>query len=414
MTRPRAGGETRCEIVIVGGGDARQHVRAALLSAGLTDLVLLDPPGRGVLDSRFDDASDTWLVTTAAGEIVRAGVVVNADPAGYVPWLPRIAGRDDFRGESFHAAAWKPGFDPSGKRIAVIGTDAAAGHRLGGLTDAATSVTVFAHAPRRVVAEMPPWPTRATRWLRARLTPSRPAVVIASSAIEAVTASGVRTGDGVHHRADAIIYGTGFAIPDHVTDEAPTGAGGVPIRRVWHDGMEPFCGVAVRGFPNYFVVTGPDVGTQARYIAECLTLMQRTGSRRIEVRASSQRVFNERAQLRPAQPPPVASAFDLSASVPAGDGAYDGAATLEVGGHRHRVRVRLTGHLDPIDGHYHWQGTVFGSPSGPLSGDGVKLARTATLTVGRRSAPARIVEQTPWGTHSVAGVGAPPYAPSNG
>jgi hypothetical protein len=32
------------------------------------------------------------------------------------------------------------------------------------------------------------------------------------------------------------------------------------------------------------------------------------------------------------------------------------------------------------------------------------------LTVGERSAAARIVEQTPWGTHSVAGVGAPPYA----
>lgn len=137
--------------------------------------------------------------------------------------------------------------------------------------------------------------------------------------------------------------------------------------------------------------------------------MQRTGSRRIEGRASSQQVFNERAQLRPVEPPPVASAFDLSASTPAGDDTYDGAATLEIAGDRHPVRVRLTGHLDPIDGRYHWQGTVFGSPSQPLPGDLLGQARAATLTVGQRSAPARIVERTPWGTHTVAGIGAPPY-----
>jgi hypothetical protein len=74
------------------------------------------------------------------------------------------------------------------------------------------------------------------------------------------------------------------------------------------------------------------------------------------------------------------------------------------------VWVRLAGHLDPIDGQYHWQGTVFGSSSQPLPDEALKQARTATLTVGARSASARIIERTPWGTHTVAGVGAPPYA----
>jgi cation diffusion facilitator CzcD-associated flavoprotein CzcO len=177
--------------------------------------------------------------------------------------------------------------------------------------------------------------------------------------------------------------------------------------------MEPFYGVAVRGLPNYFFITGPDPDAQARYVAECLKAMGRSDSGRIEVRASSQQVFNERAQLRDAEPPPVASAFDFSASAPAGEDTYDGAATLEIAGTRRSVRVRLTGHLDPIDGHYHWQGTMFGSPSEPLSGEILKQARTGTLTVGERSSQARIVEQTPWGTHSVAGVGAPPYTLSN-
>lgn len=405
MTDSRAGGESRCHIAIVGAGVGGQNARDALTAAGFTGVVVLD---QHVLKSRFDDASDTWLLATAGGEIVRADVVVAAGRGVYVPWLPRIAGRDEFRGESFHAAAWDPAFDPRGKRIAVIGTDATAGYHLSRVADTAASVTVFARAPRRVVTEVPLWRSRATRWLR-RPGASRSSVVIASSAVEAVTASDVRTADGVHHSVDAIIYGTGFSIPDHVADEALTGAGGLPIRRAWHDGMEPFFGAAVHGFPNYFFTTGPDPSAQTRYIVECLKLMKRTGSARIEVRASSQHVFNERAQLRPAEPPPVASAFDLSASVPAGDDAYDGTATLEIAGNRHPVRVRLTGHLDPIDGRYHWQGTVFDSPSDDLS-----QARTATLTVGERSAAARIVERTPWGTHSVAGVGAPPYALSNG
>lgn len=395
------------QIVVVGAGRAGQCARAALSAAGATDVAMLDKAhGSEVTRSTFDDDSDSWLLTTACGEVFRARVVIAAYRPAQVPWLPDIAGRDEFRGASFPAAQWDPDFDPSGKRIAVVGTDASAGHHLGDLVETAASVTVFAHSPRRVVTEVPFWSTRAKRWLRRRARPAgrRPALVLAGSAIEAVTASGIRTVDGVDHSVEAIIYGTGYSIPEEVSDETLIGANRLIIRQAWHDGMEPFYGVAVRGFPNYFLCTGPDPAAQAHYIAGCLTLMERTCSSRIEVRGSSQRVFNERAQLEEAEAPPAASAFDLSSSAPSGEDTYDGAATLTIAGSDHPVRVRLTGHLDPIDGRYHWQGTVFS----PLTA-AAKQARTATLTVGKRSAPARIVEQTPWGTHSVAGVGAPPY-----
>ncbi|OOK79187.1 putative monooxygenase [Mycobacterium kansasii] len=166
----------------------------------------------------------------------------------------------------------------------------------------------------------------------------------------------------------------------------------------------------MHGFPNYFFISGPDnanAAVQLRYVAEALDLMNRTASTRIEVLRSTQQVFNERAQLKPVHAQRVSRAFDLSADAP-DDDTYDGAATLELAGTRLPVHVRLAGHLDPIDGNYHWQGTVFD----PLPPDSLTQSRTATLTVGDRSAPARIVEQTPWGTHSVAGVGAPPYPPS--
>lgn len=410
MTQPRELAQPHHDIAIIGAGAGARSVRTALQGAGVTDYVILDDQ---VHKSRFDDDTDTWRLTTTDGEMVQAHIVITADRLAHAPWLPDVAGRDDFAGESFHAAAPDPDFDPSGKHIAVVGTDTAAGNAIAALVEAAAPVTVFAYAPRRVVADVPIWSTRGARWLRRRIRPVARHPRVASTAIEAVTSSGIRTVDGIEHRVDVVIYGTGYSIPEDVCDQSLVGAAGLTIRDAWRDGMEPFCGVAVRGFPNYFFLTGPDIDAQARYIVECLKLMQRTGSRRIEVRGSSQQVFNERAQLAPAPAPAPASAFDLSSSGPEGDDTYDGAATLEIAGARHPVRVRLAGHLDPIDGRYHWQGTVFCSPGRPLPDDALKQARTATLTVGHCSAPARIVEQTPWGTHSVAGVGAPPYASSD-
>jgi cation diffusion facilitator CzcD-associated flavoprotein CzcO len=399
--------------VVIGGGDGGRAATAALRNAGITDLVTLDKAaGRQVVSSRFDDATDSWLLTTAGGEAYRTRVVVAAYRPVQVPWLPDIAGRDDFGGDWFHAAHWPPGFEPAGKRVAVVGADATAGHYLPQLIASAASVTVFAHRPRRIVPELPLPSTRAKRWLRRRIRPvaneSRPALV--GSAIDAISASGIRTADGVHHDADAIVYGTGFAVRAEISEEVLIGAGGMSIREAWADGMEPYFGVALHGFPNYFLISGPDVAAQARYVAQCIELMERTASTRIEVRRSSHGVFNERIYTRPARPQPVVSAFDLTSPAGGDQLTYEGAATLTISGAQHAVRVRLAGHVDPIDGQYHWQGTLFSSPAESLRGAALKQARTATLTVGERSASARIVEQTPWGTHTVAGVGAPPYA----
>lgn len=160
------------------------------------------------------------------------------------------------------------------------------------------------------------------------------------------------------------------------------------------------------GFPNYFRIGGADTKDQTRYVVACLALMHRTASSRIEVRRSDQRVFNERVHVRQPQRRLTASAFDLSSATTRNDDVYDGAATLIVGDARHWVRVRLTGHVDPIDDQYHWQGTVFDVlPDGVL-----KQARTVTLTVGEHTAPARITERTPQATHSIAGAGIPLFA----
>ncbi|HEX2286624.1 MAG TPA: DUF4873 domain-containing protein, partial [Mycobacterium sp.] len=160
---------------------------------------------------------------------------------------------------------------------------------------------------------------------------------------------------------------------------------------------------------NYFVITGPDVVQQKRYIAECLEWMKRTGSTRIEVRYSTQRLFNDRSRAK--EPDwrrlrnKIPSAFDLSSHTVIEDEVYDGPATVCTGDQENSARVRLTGHVDPIDGQYHWQGTVYAQlPTAD------KLPQPVSLTIDDRTAEGRITERTPQGGYSVVGVGTPPFA----
>jgi cation diffusion facilitator CzcD-associated flavoprotein CzcO len=357
------------DVIAVGG-----HV------AGFT---MLDSP---MIRAAFDDNTNTWTITTDAGQHQARVLLDRQSPL--VPWIPSLPGGDEFRGQQFHAAAIAADFDPSAQRIAVVGADAGAGRLIGKLTRSGAVVTVFPLPPRRVVR-----PTRrARRYLRRQSD-------VVTVPIESLTASGIRTIDGSRHDVDTLIFGTGFS----VSEQHPglVGAGGQALAQFWRDGAEPYCGVAVHGLPNYFILGGPNDEAQLRYVSDCLQLM--AGHTRIEVRRSSQQVFNERAHLHTPPQRLVASAFDLSSTGLDGD-MYDGPATLTMAGNSQQVRVRLSGRVDPIDGHYHWQGTVFEQLS-----DELVRARSLSVNVGDRRASARITELTPQGTYSIAGVGAPPF-----
>jgi Domain of unknown function (DUF4873) len=116
-------------------------------------------------------------------------------------------------------------------------------------------------------------------------------------------------------------------------------------------------------------------------------------------RAEARRVAQQQYAQRARQKPPKL-AFDLANHQP--HDVYDGPATLTVGGDEHTVRAGLTGYLDPIDGKYHWQGTIFGTKA-------ELPKRPVMITPDSSIARAKITEQTPWGSYSIAGVGAPPY-----
>ncbi|AGB25501.1 hypothetical protein Mycsm_05303 [Mycobacterium sp. JS623] len=175
------------------------------------------------------------------------------------------------------------------------------------------------------------------------------------------------------------------------------------------EALRPYLGVAIHGLPNYFLITGPDVAAQKSYIAKCLQVMADTGSTRIEVRYSTQRYFNEK--MRPGKiqwrrvGKHIRRAFDLTSQVTVADDLYDGRATVHIGEDGCESRVRLTGHFDPIDGQYHWQGMILEELAGTD-----RLPKPAVVTIGNRSSAARITERTPQGGYSVVGVGAPPFA----
>jgi Domain of unknown function (DUF4873) len=374
----------RCHDVVVVGDKA---VGAELLVAGNDNFVIFE---RTVTTSVFNDSTDTWTLTSDDGDICRGRIVVSCE-SPFAPWIPDLIGRRDFRGVAFHAATPAADFDPVGRRIAVIGADTNAGQLIERISGSAAGVKVFPLAPRRAVPRL----RRTARFTRRHQTE------VVASPFEEVTPAGVRTADGVHHDTDVIVYGTGFA----VADRGPSliGTRGLTLQQVWRDGAEPYLGIAMHGFPNYFTINGPDFEATMRLVIGGLRLVK--GHTRVEVRRSSQQVFNERVHLR--RPPRhlVASAFDRSSPVAAHDDIYEGPAILTGAETYQQVRVLLSGHVDPIGGQYHWQGTVFDHLA-----DALVRARTLTLAVGERSASARITEQTPQGTHSIAGVGAPPFA----
>jgi hypothetical protein len=104
---------------------------------------------------------------------------------------------------------------------------------------------------------------------------------------------------------------------------------------------------------------------------------------------------------------PAAAATGAGADAAIGQGAdesYEGPAVLRVADEDHPVRVRLAGHLDPIDGRFHWRGTVHGT----LPADALRRPE-ALLTANGRTAAARLTERTQQGDYSIAGMGNPPF-----
>ena len=143
----------------------------------------------------------------------------------------------------------------------------------------------------------------------------RPNVEVVDNPIAQIDADGILTKDGVHRRVDAIIYGTGFTPTAFLTPMRITGLEGRDLNEAWRNGAEAYLGLTVNGFPNFFMMYGPNTNAitsiiymlecQSRYIVRAIGLLRRKGARYMNVRADLQRRFNEEAQERLAQTVPA-------------------------------------------------------------------------------------------------------------
>jgi cation diffusion facilitator CzcD-associated flavoprotein CzcO len=127
-------------------------------------------------------------------------------------------------------------------------------------------------------------------------------VELVTNAITEVRERSIVTQDGVERPIDILIYGTGFRATEPLIGCRVVGRGGVGIHHAWGKRMSAYLGVMVTGFPNFFILLGPNNGlghnsvvlmieAQVRYAMKCLKLMKRRKQRVIEVRGESQRRF---------------------------------------------------------------------------------------------------------------------------
>jgi cyclohexanone monooxygenase len=100
--------------------------------------------GAGVTAARFDEAADTWTVTTDSGEQLTARYLIAAVGALSISNTPKFPGIDSFKGDSYHTAHWPhEGVDLTGKRVGIIGTGASAVQAIPLIARQAADLTVF-------------------------------------------------------------------------------------------------------------------------------------------------------------------------------------------------------------------------------------------------------------------------------
>ncbi|MGE5133574.1 MAG: flavin-containing monooxygenase [Gemmatimonadota bacterium] len=87
---------------------------------------------------------------------------------------------------------------------------------------------------------------------------TRPNVDLVTDPIERIAPDGVVTSGGQVRPADVLIYGTGFTAVQFLAPMQVTGRGGLQLREAWQDGAQAYLGITVSGFPNFFMLYGPN------------------------------------------------------------------------------------------------------------------------------------------------------------
>jgi 4-hydroxyacetophenone monooxygenase len=158
----------------------------------------------------------------------------------------------------------------------------------------------------KVVPDYPPIAKRILRdngiWAR---TLRRDNVRLVTDRIESVTPSGVRMSDGTPYDFDLIIYGTGFQASKFLMPMRVVGRGGADLHDSWDGDARAYLGVTVPGFPNLFMLYGPNTNIvingsiiyfselEVGYMIDCLRMALERGATSVECRREVYDAYNE-------------------------------------------------------------------------------------------------------------------------
>ncbi len=134
-------------------------------------------------------------------------------------------------------------------------------------------------------------------------------VELVSGAVQRITRDGVVGADGIERGADTIIYGTGFETHNFVAPMEINGLDGRELNAVWGERAEAFLGTTVSGFPNMFVLYGPNTNhgsgsvpytleSQFNYIIDGARRLRDSGFRWIDLRPETQEAWRDEMARR--------------------------------------------------------------------------------------------------------------------
>ncbi len=138
---------------------------------------------------------------------------------------------------------------------------------------------------------------------------SQPNVELVTEGVQEVRARSVIDAAGVEREVDAIIFGTGFQVADMPIGKCVRGRGGTLLGEVWEGSPRAYLGTAIAGFPNLFMLLGPNTGlghssmiymieSQVAHVMGALQAMKEQGAETIEVQPGAEARFNEKVDAQ--------------------------------------------------------------------------------------------------------------------
>ncbi|MCZ6711880.1 MAG: NAD(P)/FAD-dependent oxidoreductase, partial [Gammaproteobacteria bacterium] len=135
---------------------------------------------------------------------------------------------------------------------------------------------------------------------------NRDNVELVTETIASVTATSIITVDGRAHEVDTIIYATGFETTTYLTAIDVTGRDGLALIQAWNDGAQAYLGMSTAGFPNLFMLYGPNTNQgsllfmferQCDYIIRQLKRFDDEKLAWMDIRPDVMKAFNDQLQV---------------------------------------------------------------------------------------------------------------------